>query len=237
MKNTFGSAVSLTIFGESHGPAIGAVLDGLAAGLPVEEQFIAECMDRRRARGDGLSTSRTEPDRVEILSGVLDGHTTGTPRHPDCQKHQHPQPATTPGPPRCCAPAMRTTPPGPSTRASRTPGAADTSPVGSPRPRWRRGPSASRCWQGWESRCTPTLPAAPAFPTPPCPPTGPCPPRRPRVTSLWWTPGGRPPCRRPSAPPAPPATAWAASWRRWSPACPPVWANPSSTAWRVSFPT
>ena len=79
MKNTFGSAVSLTIFGESHGPAIGAVLDGLAAGLPVEEQFIAECMDRRRARGDGLSTSRTEPDRVEILSGVLDGHTTGTP--------------------------------------------------------------------------------------------------------------------------------------------------------------
>ena len=79
MKNTFGSAVSLTIFGESHGPAVGAVLDGLAAGLPVDADFIAACMDRRRARGDGLSTSRTEPDRVEFLSGVVDGHTTGTP--------------------------------------------------------------------------------------------------------------------------------------------------------------
>ena len=79
MKNTFGSAVSLTIFGESHGPAIGAVLDGLAAGLPVDAAQIAACMDRRRARGDGLSTSRTEPDQVEFVSGLLDGHTTGTP--------------------------------------------------------------------------------------------------------------------------------------------------------------
>ena len=79
MKNTFGSAVSLTIFGESHGPAIGAVLDGLAAGLPVDTDFINIRMDRRRARGDGLSTARTEPDAVEFLSGVLDGHTTGTP--------------------------------------------------------------------------------------------------------------------------------------------------------------
>lgn len=78
MKNTFGSAVSLTIFGESHGPAIGAVLDGLAAGLPVDTDFINTRMDRRRARGDGLSTARTEPDEVEFLSGVLDGHTTGT---------------------------------------------------------------------------------------------------------------------------------------------------------------
>ena len=79
MKNTFGSAVSLTIFGESHGPAVGAVLDGLAAGLPVDADFIAACMDRRRARGDGLSTARTEADEVEFLSGVYRGHTTGTP--------------------------------------------------------------------------------------------------------------------------------------------------------------
>ncbi|MGN0983260.1 MAG: chorismate synthase [Gemmiger sp.] len=78
MKNTFGSAVSLTIFGESHGPAVGAVLDGLAAGLPVDAGAIAAAMDRRRARGDGLSTARVEPDEVEFLSGVLDGHTTGT---------------------------------------------------------------------------------------------------------------------------------------------------------------
>ena len=79
MKNTFGNAVSLTIFGESHGPAVGAVLDGLAAGLPVDEAAIAAAMDRRRARGDGLSTARTEADEVEFLSGVYRGHTTGTP--------------------------------------------------------------------------------------------------------------------------------------------------------------
>ena len=78
MKNTFGNAVSLTIFGESHGAAIGAVLDGLAAGLPVESDYIAARMERRRARGDGLSTARTEADVVEFLSGVYQGHTTGT---------------------------------------------------------------------------------------------------------------------------------------------------------------
>ncbi len=78
MKNTFGNAISLTIFGESHGPAVGAVLDGLAAGLPVEEAAISAAMDRRRARGDGLSTARTEADAVEFLSGVYQGHTTGT---------------------------------------------------------------------------------------------------------------------------------------------------------------
>ena len=77
MKNTFGNAVSMTIFGESHGPAIGAVLDGLAAGLPVDEAAIAAAMDRRRARGDGLSTARTEADAVEFLSVVFEGHTTG----------------------------------------------------------------------------------------------------------------------------------------------------------------
>ena len=78
MKNTFGSDLSLTIFGESHGAAIGAVLDGMAAGVPVDETFVAACMDRRRARGDGLSTPRVEADAVKFLSGVLNGRTTGT---------------------------------------------------------------------------------------------------------------------------------------------------------------
>lgn len=55
MKNTFGGDLSLTILA-SHGRAIGAVLDGMAAGLPVDEAFLAACMDKRRARGDGLST-------------------------------------------------------------------------------------------------------------------------------------------------------------------------------------
>ena len=70
MKNTFGSALALTIFGESHGRAIGGVLDGMAAGVPVDEEFIAACMDKRRARGDGLSTPRVEADNVQLLSGV-----------------------------------------------------------------------------------------------------------------------------------------------------------------------
>ena len=78
MKNTFGSDLSLTIFGESHGRAIGAVLDGMAAGVPVDEAFLAQCMDKRRARGDGLSTPRLETDAVHFLSGVVSGHTTGT---------------------------------------------------------------------------------------------------------------------------------------------------------------
>ena len=79
MKNTFGSNLSLTIFGESHGAAIGAVLDGMAAGVPVDEKALAALMDQRRARGDGLSTARVEADQIRILSGVVQGHTTGTP--------------------------------------------------------------------------------------------------------------------------------------------------------------
>lgn len=78
MKNTFGSGVSVTVFGESHGDAIGAVLDGMAPGIPVDPEFIAHQMDLRRSVG-ALSTARREPDRVRIVSGVFNGRTTGTP--------------------------------------------------------------------------------------------------------------------------------------------------------------
>ena len=78
MKNTFGSSVTLTLFGESHGPAIGAVLDGLAPGLEIDEGYIARRMSLRRAVGK-ISTPRREEDRVEFLSGVFNGKTTGTP--------------------------------------------------------------------------------------------------------------------------------------------------------------
>ncbi len=78
MKNTFGSSVSITIFGESHGAAIGAVLDGLAPGIPVDDEFIAHQMDLRKAVGS-ISTARHEADKVRILSGVFNGRTTGTP--------------------------------------------------------------------------------------------------------------------------------------------------------------
>ncbi len=78
MKNTIGQNVSLTIFGESHGSAIGAVIDGLAAGIEVDESFISEQLDLRRPIGK-ISTPRVEADNFEILSGVYEGKTTGTP--------------------------------------------------------------------------------------------------------------------------------------------------------------
>ena len=78
MKNTFGSSVTVTLFGESHGPEIGAVLDGLAPGIPVEEDYIAAQLALRRP-ADALSTARREPDAFRVISGVYRGVTTGTP--------------------------------------------------------------------------------------------------------------------------------------------------------------
>ncbi|MDE6538915.1 MAG: chorismate synthase [Ruminococcus sp.] len=78
MKNTFGSSVAVTIFGESHGDMIGAVLDGLAPGIEVDEDFIASQMELRKSVG-ALSTARREADKVKIVSGVFNGKTTGTP--------------------------------------------------------------------------------------------------------------------------------------------------------------
>lgn len=77
MRDTFGNAVTLTLYGESHGAAIGAVLCGVAAGVRVDETFLAAQMDKRRAKGR-ISTARTEGDAVRILSGVKDGFATGT---------------------------------------------------------------------------------------------------------------------------------------------------------------
>ena len=78
MKNSIGTSVVMTLFGESHGPAVGVVLDGLAPGLPVDEAYIADCLSRRRPAG-AADTARVEPDRFRILSGVYRGRTTGTP--------------------------------------------------------------------------------------------------------------------------------------------------------------
>ena len=78
MKNTFGTSVSVTLFGESHGEAIGAVLDGMAPGIPIDRDFIRHQMQLRMGT-PALSTARREPDEVEIISGILDGVTTGTP--------------------------------------------------------------------------------------------------------------------------------------------------------------
>lgn len=78
MKNTFGNNISITLFGESHGAAIGCVLDGMAPGIEIDEEFIALQMEKRKGI-NSISTPRREADKVKILSGVFEGKTTGTP--------------------------------------------------------------------------------------------------------------------------------------------------------------
>lgn len=78
MKNTFGQSVSVTIFGESHGSAIGAVIDGIAPGININEEFIQKQLSRRRPSSN-IDTPRQEKDEYKIISGVFEGKTTGTP--------------------------------------------------------------------------------------------------------------------------------------------------------------
>lgn len=78
--NSFGKLLTLTTFGESHGPAMGAVIDGFPAGVSVDlERDIQPHLDRRRPGQSSLTTSRDEADRAEILSGVFQGKTLGSP--------------------------------------------------------------------------------------------------------------------------------------------------------------
>ena len=79
MSSTFGKLFSVTTWGESHGPAVGAVLDGCPAGLPLTENDIQVFLDRRRPGQGKVTTARDEKDKVRILSGVFEGKTTGTP--------------------------------------------------------------------------------------------------------------------------------------------------------------
>lgn len=77
--NTFGTALRLSIFGESHGPAIGITVDGLPPGTPIDLAAVQTEMQRRAPGGSALATARKEPDAVEILSGLHGGVTTGFP--------------------------------------------------------------------------------------------------------------------------------------------------------------
>lgn len=79
MSNTFGHIFRLTSFGESHGAAVGGVIDGCPAGLRVDLNFIQTQLDRRRPGSSALGTNRKEADRVEFLSGLFEGRTTGAP--------------------------------------------------------------------------------------------------------------------------------------------------------------
>ncbi|MBL8658317.1 MAG: chorismate synthase [Rhodospirillales bacterium] len=77
--NTFGTLFRVTTFGESHGPAIGGVVDGVPPRLPLAEADLQRELDRRRPGQSRHTTQRREPDRVQILSGIFEGLTTGTP--------------------------------------------------------------------------------------------------------------------------------------------------------------
>ena len=78
MKNVFGNNITVTLFGESHGPQIGAVLDGVAPGLDVDIEYMRKQLNLRKPHGN-ISTQRVETDEPHIVSGVFEGKTTGTP--------------------------------------------------------------------------------------------------------------------------------------------------------------
>ena len=77
--NTFGHLFRVTTWGESHGPALGATVDGCPPGVPIDAVMIQHWLDRRKPGQNKFTTQRREPDEVKILSGVFEGQTTGTP--------------------------------------------------------------------------------------------------------------------------------------------------------------
>ena len=79
MSSTWGNRIKLSIFGESHGPAIGCVLDGVPAGIPIDENEVLAQMARRAPGNDATATPRKESDAPEVLSGIFNGVTTGAP--------------------------------------------------------------------------------------------------------------------------------------------------------------
>src|SRR6056300_1070644 len=77
--NSFGHLFRITTWGESHGPALGATVDGCPPGIAIDEAMIQHWLDKRKPGQNKFTTQRREPDEVEILSGVFDGVSTGTP--------------------------------------------------------------------------------------------------------------------------------------------------------------
>ena len=92
--STFGTLFTITTWGESHGPALGVVVDGCPAGIPLTSDYIQTFLDRRKPGQSKFTTARKESDSVEILSGVFEGYTTGTPislivRNTDQRSHDY----------------------------------------------------------------------------------------------------------------------------------------------------
>jgi chorismate synthase len=79
MSNSFGKIFTITTYGESHGLGIGVIIDGCPAGVTIDEEAIRIDMQRRKPGQSKITTQRKEEDEVEILSGVFEGETTGTP--------------------------------------------------------------------------------------------------------------------------------------------------------------
>lgn len=79
MFNSFGNIFRLTSFGESHGKGIGGVIDGFPAGIRIDEEFVQKELSRRRPGQSAITTSRKEEDKVEFLSGIFEGKSTGCP--------------------------------------------------------------------------------------------------------------------------------------------------------------
>ena len=79
MRNVFGNLFTLTTFGESHGQAIGGVIDGFPSGIEIDTEYIQSELDRRRPGQSKITTGRKEADRIEILSGIFEGKSTGCP--------------------------------------------------------------------------------------------------------------------------------------------------------------
>ena len=79
MGNTFGKLFQISTWGESHGPAVGVSIDGCPAGVPIDQEEIQAELDRRRPGQSDITTPRSEDDRLEVLSGVFEGLSTGAP--------------------------------------------------------------------------------------------------------------------------------------------------------------
>lgn len=79
MRNTFGNVFTITTFGESHGKGLGVIIDGCPAGISIDEPFIRQELQRRKPGQSKITTQRKEEDGFEILSGVFEGKSTGTP--------------------------------------------------------------------------------------------------------------------------------------------------------------
>ena len=79
MSNSYGKLFRITTFGESHGAAVGVIVDGCPAGLEISVEEIQAALDRRRPGQSDITTPRKEEDKVTLLSGIFEGRTTGTP--------------------------------------------------------------------------------------------------------------------------------------------------------------